>query len=392
MTDTEKKIADWIEKNIIIIGFAAIGVLAFLLRWAFIDHVTGDWRTFLSVWINDLKKYSGISGIGHSVGEYYVPYMLFLNIIARTPFNDLTEIKLLSIIFDYVLAFSAAILVCGKKQVFTGKGLTVFFMILMSPIVFLDSAYWGQCDSIYVSALILCLHFLFRERFRLTWVFFGLALMMKLQTVFLLPVLLIYWLAAKRMSILNALIAAGIYLAAALPAIIAGRGIGDTLTIYLRQTGLYRSLTLSCPNLYSIMSGDFAPFKSMGIVLTLCVLGFSACLFIRRRYTSPYAYMTLAAWTAMVCIFFLPTMHERYAYLPSVLIAVWAATTLRRTDCIAALAANLVCLFSFKPYLFSDNSVRFDILAVFNLMILLFLTYRLVTIREKRMTAKSAPA
>ena len=384
LTKFEQKLISTVQRYVIPIGFAAIAVLAFLLRWAFRDHVTGDWSIFLSKWIESLKQFPGISGIGQSVGEYYVPYMLFLNIIARTPFNDLYEIKLLSILFDYVLAFAAVILICGKKQFFTGKGLAVFFVIMMSPIVFLDSAYWGQCDSIYVSALVFCLHFLFRERYRLTWVFFGLALMMKLQTVFLLPVLLIYYFATRRMSILNALYAIGIYLAAAIPALIAGRGLGDTLTIYLRQTGLYRSLTLSCPNLYYFLTGDFDEFHTMGILLTLCVLGFGACLFIKRRYTTPYAYMTLAVWTSMVCIYFLPTMHERYVYISCILIVIWAAMTLRRTDILAAIGLNLVALVSFQPYLFSNNEVRLDHMAVYNLAVLGFLTYRLLTIREKK--------
>ena len=117
MTKIESMIADFIRKNIILIGFFAIAALALTVRWALLDHETGDWLCYLSLWINDLKKYDGISGIGQEIGEYYVPYMLFLNIVARTPFNDLHEIKLFSILFDYLLAVSAVLMrACEKAR------------------------------------------------------------------------------------------------------------------------------------------------------------------------------------------------------------------------------------------------------------------------------------
>ena len=135
LTKAEQKFIEVIRNSIIPIGFAAVAGIAFLLRWTFIDHITADWYAYMAHWIDELKEYPGISGIGHDIGEYYVPYMLFLNIVARTPFEDLHEIKLLSILFDYVLAFASIIVVCGKKEIFTGKGLAIFFAILMSPIV-----------------------------------------------------------------------------------------------------------------------------------------------------------------------------------------------------------------------------------------------------------------
>lgn len=180
MTKIESMIADFIRKNIILIGFFAIAALALTVRWALLDHETGDWLCYLSLWINDLKKYDGISGIGQEIGEYYVPYMLFLNIVARTPFNDLHEIKLFSILFDYLLALSAVLMVCGRKKFLTGKGLAMFSAVLLSPIIFVDSAFWGQCDSIYITALICCLYFLFRGSDRLAWIFFGIGLALKL--------------------------------------------------------------------------------------------------------------------------------------------------------------------------------------------------------------------
>ena len=130
----------------------------------------------------------------------------------------------------------------------------------------------------------------------------------------------------------------------------------------------------------------------MGILLTLSILGLSACLFIKRQYTSKYAYMTLAVWTSMVCIFFLPEMHERYVYLCCVLSMVWAAMTMRKLDIGVSAGISLVCLISFKPYLFQQNEVRLDHLAICNLAFLVYLTYRLLTIPQETPAAVPAAA
>ena len=55
----------------------------------------------------------------------------------------------------------------------------------------LNSAAWGQCDSIYAAFCLGSLYFLLRGRTWWACVFFGLALSFKLQAIFFLPALLI---------------------------------------------------------------------------------------------------------------------------------------------------------------------------------------------------------
>ena len=58
-------------------------------------------------------EHPGLSGIGQNIGEYNVPYMLFLAIVGRTSFDDLYEIKNLSVLFDF-LGSAAAVLLLSK--------------------------------------------------------------------------------------------------------------------------------------------------------------------------------------------------------------------------------------------------------------------------------------
>ncbi|MDE5946597.1 MAG: hypothetical protein K2G63_04750, partial [Oscillospiraceae bacterium] len=115
MSKLETKILDFFQKNVIIIGFIAVAIIAFFIRTAFFETQSGDWQCFLNVWINQLNEYEGLKGIGHEIGEYNVLYMLFLNIVAKTPFNNLHEVKLLSVIFDYISSYFIIKILFKKK-------------------------------------------------------------------------------------------------------------------------------------------------------------------------------------------------------------------------------------------------------------------------------------
>ena len=70
---------------------------------------------------------------------------------------DLYLIKLLSTFFDVLLAFGAMRLT-GLFTRSRVKLLFVYFAVLFWPTVVLNSAVWGQCDSIYVSLGLLAIY------------------------------------------------------------------------------------------------------------------------------------------------------------------------------------------------------------------------------------------
>lgn len=376
----ESKIIEFIQKHVLIIGFAAVSIIALMLRKSFLDVTSGDWLCFLNPWIDQLNQYDGLNGIGHEIGEYNVLYMLFLNIVAKTSLNNLYEVKALSILFDYICALFIIRLAFGKKDFISPKSLIVFAVAMMSPISFLNSAYWAQCDGIYTAVLLICLYCLVSEKHLGTMIAFGFAIALKLQAVLFLPVLVIYYFAAKKMSAKYVLAVPVVYFLTILPAIIAGRDFMETLQIYTKQTKLYPSLTMNCPNIYYIVRGDFEMFKKMGILLTMTILGIAACYFIYHRITSRNAYILLAFWCSMVCVYFLPNMHERYSYMTCIFGIVYAVRN--KKDWWLAFGFNLVTLLSWTPYLFGLEVVRFEYLSIANLLLLAVLTLRLFTVKN----------
>ena len=374
---------DFVSKHALGIGFFALTVVSFLLRISLWDAITGDYSWFLTNWIRELGKYPGISGIGQNIGEYNVPYMLFLAVVGRTPANNLYEIKAFSVFFDYLGAFFAIKTVSflrGTKLI-TPRNLFLYAAILFSPAIFLDSAFWAQCDMIYSAICLVCLYEMFRERYNSAMCFFGLALAFKLQALFFLPVILIYFFSTKKMKARSFLFVPAIFLLCDLPAILAGRSISDTLLIYVKQTGIYKELTKNCPNLYYIIGnpGNQKEFYDLlhtaGILLTLAVLGIAAVIIIRRRSLTKQKTVLLATWCALAVAWLLPGMHERYTFMACVFAIVWATLTPR--DWWVALGINLVTLCSYTPYLFHGTSVDMRWLALFNLAFLVYLTIRL---------------
>lgn len=386
MTKFEKRFLEFIRNNCIYFGFAALALLGLLIRIALFDKSTSDYSFFMAKWIDALNAAGGFSGLGQSIGEYNVPYMLFLAVIGKTPYNNLYEIKALSIIFDYVGAFAVMLIVSKVLHIkfFSGINLVAFGAIILNPVVFLDSAYWAQCDSINVALCLISMYFLIRsggwKDHVAAMIFYGLAISMKFQAIFFLPVIIIYYFASQKMRAVNFLIVPIVFFIMDLPAVFAGRGIIDTLSIYLNQTDIYKRLTMGCPSLYSLMPGEYDLFKKAGIYLTLCVLGIGACLFIKKSKVTKKSMILLATWCSFVCVYFLPSMHERYPFIVCLLSIVWAFVY--RKDLWVAVGINAVVLFSYAPYLFRVTLVDLKWLSIVNLVILIYLSIQLFSSRR----------
>lgn len=67
------------------------------------------------------------------------------------PWKPMYMIKVLSIAFDYLLAFAVADFACKIKREKRDSAIfqAVYAIVLLLPPVVLNSAYWGQCDSIF---------------------------------------------------------------------------------------------------------------------------------------------------------------------------------------------------------------------------------------------------
>ena len=130
---------------------------AFVLRGLCLNYETDDYTQFLTVWVNFFRTHGELAALRESVGNYNVPYLTFLALISGSSLPDLYLIKLFSIFFDVVLAWSVMQLVGLFRREAVWK-LAAFFLVLFWPTVMLNSALWGQCDSVYAALAVLSVY------------------------------------------------------------------------------------------------------------------------------------------------------------------------------------------------------------------------------------------
>lgn len=141
------------KRELCFIGIVAVFLM---LRLACFKYQSYDYKGFLSPWYDLIKLRGGLPALSEQVGDYGVPYQFLIALFTYIPISSLYMYKLLSIIFDFVLAFYAAKLV---KKVNPNQNFTVLFGIFLAlPTVFINSALWGQVDSLYTAFCVLSLY------------------------------------------------------------------------------------------------------------------------------------------------------------------------------------------------------------------------------------------
>ena len=327
----------------------AVG-LALLLRALLLDYVTDDYEIFLSQWVAVFRESGGFAAIRQPVGNYNVPYLYFLAAISYLPLPDLYLIKLFSILFDVALAWGGLRL----TRHFTGgeslRPLVCFCALLLLPTVILNGACWGQCDAIYGAFVLHALACALEGRGAPSSALLGLAFSFKLQTVFILPLWAVFWMAG-RVRFRDLLCFPGAYAATCLPALLLGKPLGDILGVYVGQTqNGAGALNYNCASLFSLLpygtQVDEALGARVGILAAFAlVLALLAAAFFRRRRLDDMALLLLGGVLTIGVPFLLPYMHDRYYYLADVLTLTLACIAPRRLP-----AAALVELSSLSAY------------------------------------------
>lgn len=345
-------------------------VPAMMIRLAFFDKTNTDYEWFLSRWIEHYRTNGGFAAMKDSIGNYNIPYLYFLAMFSYSSINDLYLIKLLSVFFDIILAYAGMRLVqkcCGR----TTRGTVCFFVILYLPTVILNSAYWGQCDSIYVSFALLGLELALPERGMhkfvektekketynildyfdmytatlptevpqntliekdgshplLSMVCIAAAFGFKLQAVFIMPIWLTLWI-WRRYKWYTFAAFPLTYLIIILPAVLLGRPFRDAVMLYADQAGTVGdALNYNSPSLTAFIRNPANSGRTSGILIAAAFAAMLLLLIIGicvRRNLTPGGMLTYTALMVLVIPFLLPHMHDRYFYCADILTTVIA--------------------------------------------------------------------
>ncbi len=301
-----------------------LSLLAMVVRYVCMDHVTPDYTTFLSQWVQFFRVSGGFAGLRQSVGNYNIPYLYFLAAFSYLPIHDLYLIKLLSIIFDVVLAWGCMRLVmCFIKD--SLRCMAVYFTVLLLPTVVLNGAYWGQCDSIYVAFAVLGLWLALDDRPALSVVMIALSFAFKLQAVFFMPIYFLF-LCGKKIKWYHLGLFPVTYLIVILPAVLLGRPISDAITLYFDQAGTVGSgANYNSPSIFAIIQNAGETAMNAGILAAFALVFFVfAVVLLFRKQEDRGVLLTVSLLFAIGIPFLLPHMHDRYFYGADVLSVVYA--------------------------------------------------------------------
>jgi Gpi18-like mannosyltransferase len=302
----------------------AVGSLSWY--WLVIDKTNGDLLNFYLPWMEQIRT-GGISALSGEFSNYTPPYLYLLWLVTPLhPFmSDIQLVKLVPITFN-LLAAGLVFLIVGEITKNYTRAALAGACFLALPTVAFNSAFWGQSDIIYAVPILISVLYSIKNKSSLAVLFFGVALSIKLQAIFVLPFLL-YLLLRRNISLLSLGLVPGAYLVAVLPAWLIGRPITDLLQIYLVQMDNFQALSMSAPNLYSFIQRFQLVSYSTGLKIGLVIgsiMSVALAIYCRKIPADARGKLLVVTAAAVIVPFLMPKMHERYFFLGDVLTYVLA--------------------------------------------------------------------
>lgn len=378
MYKVERQIVEWLDRHLTVIFIVAVSVCGILIRFMFRNFESGDSKAFLLPWWEEINNNGGIRALKYQTGNYNMLYQFLIAVMTYLPIKPLYQYKILSGIFDYLLALGVGTMSYKLTNKDMTKGALAYAVTLMSPLVIFNSAAWAQCDSIYVFFIVLSLILLLDEHYGISFFMLGVAFSFKLQAVFILPFFIFYYFKERKFSIIQFLLIPLAMCVTAIPSLVMGRGIADVFMNYVEQIGTYTSLAINYPSVWCVVNEAVSPetLKTPAVMITVVLIGIFMYIWIKSAENMDKKKMLHCAFIlAYTCVFFLPKMHERYGYLYEIL-AILIAFVDRKTI-IPCVVLNMVSLITYSSYLYG---VSYDVRILGCINGLVYLVYVVILV------------
>ena len=383
MIKCEKKLLEWVEKNIDICFFICMVIVGMIIRYVLRNGMSDDSTYCLIPWYDEIVSKGKINALQYQIGNYNMLYQFLIVCMTYLPINSLYAYKILSIMFDVLLAAASMILLKKISVKYNRNyGGILFLLVWLSPIVIINSSYWGQCDSIYVFWIIFSLILLIDEKYYLSLSVLGIAFAFKLQTMFVLPIFLFVYFVKKSFSLLGFGIIPITMIGCCLPNIIIGkRTILDVFKIYFEQTDWYKKISCNYSSIWLLLSDNnldemqYEMIKKYAILVAVVVLAGIMFFWLKKSIVligRNIIYMTFIM--AYTCVLFLPSMHDRYTYLIEILAIL--ICFLNKKTIIGMIGMYIITLMSYGSFLFG-KTINLGAWAIINLIIYIFYLYLL---------------
>ena len=384
----------FLQKHYLIIAMVITTILALVARYVVVLHPTQDSVGYVLGWMKEIKE-NGFTSFYQTTADYSPIFMFMLAILSLLPSgaevkvngftfyqNDMIYVKTVYYLMTVVLALGVYLLV---KELTSSKGKATigYIVTLVLPTVFLNSAVWGNADVIYVTFMLYSFYFIIKGKERLAFIFFGLTFANKLQSVFLIP-LLVYLMFNRKIKFYKIIYAILALFATFIPAYFCGASFTEPFKYITAQFGGYNKLTLGCANFWQIIdiTGDLFKDNCQWFALALIGVTLIAVYYRGIDLNSKENLFKIGFFLIMITIFFLPHMHERYFYIIDVLVLVYALVDKKKAYFVPIMQiSSIIAYFHYLAgYYFIDSwgEGSVNIAAFINIFILVVVGYELL--------------
>ncbi len=329
-------------------------------------------------------------------GYVYILYLLGFvkSILNISSYAAYPLLKLPAILCDVLCA--AVVYKTAKTRANSALSLMFASFFLFNPAVIVNSAVWGQVDSVFTFFVLLMLLSLHKKRMIPSYFFFAIAVFTKPQALFYVPVLLF--------GILENVFFHGFFnknfiknlaggLSAVLLIIILSLpfGLSEVIRQYTATIGSYDYITVNAYNLWCAFGFNWSALSPateiFGYLYIIAAVSASAVIFFKSKSENRYFYT--AAFLCF-CVFMLSVkMHERYAYPAIALILCAFSLSAKRSELLLFSGISFVqllntvhVLFYYDADSFFTSSYELTSRIISLLAVLLFVVFVIYTKKE----------
>lgn len=313
------------------------GALLLRLILAYATHGFGNDIACFAGWADRIftvgpgQFYSSETFTDYPPGFMYVLYVIgALRSLLQIPYYSDLHIMLLKL--PAILCDMA----CGyllyressKKLHFSGlQSVCVASAYLFQPAIILNSACWGQVDSVHTLVIVLMCLFLMDGKMLPAYGIFGLGVLLKPQTLIFTPVLLVGILDhvilndfSWRKFFCN--LCEGLAVICGMLLLCVPFGLEAAISQYTSTLGSYEYAAVNAYNFWGLLGMNwvdqntvflFLPCKTWGTIAILLIVLFTFFIAMRCR-KEPSRYFCLSAFIILTMFLFSVRMHERYMY------------------------------------------------------------------------------
>lgn len=328
------------QKKQILFTWLTLGGVLILTIWL-ASFRSGDWKNYLNPWITEYRALGWADAFQKitEVSDYTPLYNYWLIFIAHvfSAQGCLYAVKYLSFWFSVALAVVMELLICELRQ--TKFNYLHVACFLLFPPILLEFTTWAQCDAIYITFCLLGFYFALKHRSVPCFVSLGLAFALKLQVLFIAPMIFVMLIIrdadGQRYLHWRWVWLVPLLYAVNLIPVCFGASLGDLLLVYFNQTGVHQVLSANCLNLSFLFNWKEVIDNRLAVLIIaiiLAVIGITVTIVLlvlvfraNRRQTLTHGEITRYAWCfALIMVYFMPLMHDRFFLVALMLSVVYA--------------------------------------------------------------------